>query len=233
MKTHSVHVLGDEDAKDSEHDDGQEAVDGAGNGAGPNAGLMSSFITVVAGDLLSLGSTSAATIVVIRVLILIAHTLSAAALWADSFATTVILAADKGTANVIGRVSAAILDLALSSSKYRSPCSNVCLDLLLNHYLRRRSRLLHHHGLRLHHAGLLNHARLLHHHSWLRLDHTWLLHHHRLLLHHAWLGGHLDHAWLGGLACLTDDIGLSKRLVRDGRLATWIDLHLFSIQCRS
>ena len=195
---------------------------------------MSSFIAVYAGDLLSLNGTCAsAAIVGIVVISLTAHTLSATALWADCFATTVILAADHGTANVIGRVSAAILDLALSSSKYRSR-SNVCLDLLLNHYLRRRSRLLHHHGLRLHHAGLLlNHARLLHHHSWLRLDHTWLLHHHRLLLHHAWLGGHLDHARLGGLACLTDDIGLSKRLVRDGRLATWIDLHLFSIQCRS
>ena len=72
---------------------------------------MSSFIAVLASDLLFLRGTPAAAAIVILVvvlLILIAYALSATVLWANSFTAAVILAANEGTANVISRISASI-----------------------------------------------------------------------------------------------------------------------------
>ena len=70
---------------------------------------MSSFIAVLASDLLFLrGTPAAAAIVIVVLLILIAYALSATVLWANSFTAAVILAANEGTANVIGRISASI-----------------------------------------------------------------------------------------------------------------------------
>ena len=143
--------------------------------------------------------------------------LPALVLCADGLAAAVILAADEGTAHMIGRVLAVVTELAFASNRCSRP--DVCLDLLLNNNLRwLGSRLLHHHWL---HAGLLlvEHAgldtRLLHH---LRLNHS--------RLDHSWLLGHLDHARLGGLACNTHHDWLGKGLVRR-RLGTVVDLHLF------
>ena len=70
---------------------------------------MSSFIAVLASDLLFLrGTPAAAAIVIVVLLILIAYALSATVLWANSFTAAVILAANEGTANMIGRISASI-----------------------------------------------------------------------------------------------------------------------------
>ena len=71
---------------------------------------MSSFIAVLASDLLFLRGTPAAAIVIVVVVLLtlIAYALPATVLWANSFTAAVILAANEGTANVIGRISASI-----------------------------------------------------------------------------------------------------------------------------
>ena len=185
---------------------------------------MRSVVAVDASDYL-LPNNNTTTAVVppsLRVLGIAAHTLFATALCADSFATAVIFAADDGTTNMIGRIFAAFLDLALSSSR---SCFSayVCLDLLLNNHLccwlrswfgsrlgswlGSRLSLLHHHRLLHHHTRLLlQHVSWHHHHARLLLFSaglfsTGLLHHHRLHHHHArLLLGRTrllhDHTWL-------------------------------------
>ena len=144
--------------------------------------------------------------------------LAIAMLGTERLATAIVPATDKGSADVIGRLSTLVaVTLDAHTSNDHWSCSRLDLVLHINvdnctaswgsNLLLLHHRLLLHHLLlhaRLHH-GLLLHA-WLHHLLHARLHHRLLharLHHHRLLLHtrlhhlllHAWLHHWLLHTW--------------------------------------
>ena len=237
FKFSQSYVLWNEKEKAIEDANGDKAEEAKRNYASYDACFVRSIVAVVASDwLLSSNASTAIFSLSLLFLSIAAHTHFATALCAHNFVTAVILAADDGTTNFIGRIFAAYLDLAFSSSRSFFS-SYVCLDLQLSNHLCCwlsswfGSQLGSWLGIWL---SLLHHHRLHHHHVRILLDRTRLLHNHaKLHLNHAMLSGYLHHATLQHarlrrLGANQHLLWLGRGVIRGGSLWVRLDWYHYS-----